>query len=66
VGTACSRCKVEELDVNLWLAVIPQYKREPILEVKGIGEVLPSSVEVQVTAIREHLHLPSSQALFIV
>jgi hypothetical protein len=58
--------KVEDLDVNLWSVVIPQYKREPVFEVKGMSEVLPSLVEVQVTAIEEHLHLPSSQALLIV
>ena len=43
--------KVEDLDVNLRPAVIPQYKREPVLEVEGVGEVLPSLAEVQVTAI---------------
>ena len=48
--------KVEDLDVNLSLAVIPQYKREPILEVEGAGQVLPSPAEVQVTAVREHLY----------
>ena len=34
-------------------AVIPQYKREPILEVEGMGEVLPSLVEIEVTAVGE-------------
>jgi len=31
-----------------------------------VGEVLPSLAEVQVTAIKEHLHLPPSQALLVV
>ena len=47
-------------------AVIPQYKREPILEVEGMGKVLPSPVEVQVTTIGEHLHFPPGQALLVV
>ena len=46
--------------------MIPQYKREPVLEVKGVGKVLPSLEEVQVTVIGEHLHLPPGQALLIV
>ena len=45
---------------------MPQYKREPVLEVEGAGEVLPSPVQVQVTAIGEHLHLPLGQALLVV
>ena len=43
-----------------------QYKREPILEVEGVGEVLSSPVEVQVATIGEHLHLPPDQALLVV
>lgn len=58
--------KVKDLDINLWPAIIPQYKREPILEVKGAGKVLPSSVEVQVVAFWEHLHLSPGQALLVV
>jgi hypothetical protein len=46
--------------------VIPQYKREPILEVEGMGEMLPSSVEVQAITVGEHLHLPPGQALLVV
>ena len=57
---------VEDLDVNLRPAVIPQYKREPILEVEGAREVLPSPAEVQVTTVGEHIHLPLGQALLIV
>ena len=38
----------------------------PVLEDKGVGEVLPSPVEVQVTTIGEHLHLPPGHALLIV
>jgi hypothetical protein len=52
---------VEDLDVNLWPAVIPQYKRVPIMEVEGAGKVTPSPVEVQVATIGdigEHLLLP--------
>jgi hypothetical protein len=51
---------VEDLDINLLLAIISQYKRLPITEVEGAGEVTPSLVEVQVAAVgdvREHLHL---------
>jgi hypothetical protein len=58
--------KVKDLDVNLWPAVILQYKRELVLEVEGTSEVLPSLAEVQVTAIGEHLNLPPSQALLVV
>ena len=36
------------------------------MEVEGVGEVLPSSVELHVTAIEEHLCLPLGQALLIV
>jgi hypothetical protein len=36
------------------------------LEVKGMGKVLPSMVEVQVAAIKEHLHLPLGKAFLIV
>jgi len=39
------------------------------LEIEGMGEVLPSLVEVEVAAIGdigEHHHLPLSQALLIV
>ena len=45
---------------------MPQYKREPVLEVEGMGEVFPSPMEVQVATIREHIHLPPEQALLIV
>ena len=48
---------------------MPQYKREPILEVEGMGGVLPSPMEVQVATIgdvREHVHLPLGQALLVV
>jgi len=58
--------KIEHLDVNQWPAVIPQYKREPVLVVEGVGEVLPSPVDVQVTTIGEHFHLPLGQALLII
>jgi hypothetical protein len=39
------------------------------VEVEGAGKVTPSPVEVQVASIdniKEHLHLPSSQALLVV
>ena len=52
---------VEDLDVNLGLAIMPQYKRVPIVEAEGASEVTPSPMEVQVAAvgvIGEHLHLP--------
>ena len=42
---------------------MPQYKREPVLEVEGVGKVLPSLMEVQVAIIKEHVHLPLGQAL---
>ena len=48
------------------MTVILQYKREPILEVEGAGEVLSSPVEVQVIVVGEHLPLPLGQALLIV
>jgi hypothetical protein len=60
---------VEDLDVNLWPAVILQYKRVPIVEVEGAGEVTPSPMEVQVATVDdvgEHLHLPLGQALLVI
>jgi hypothetical protein len=35
------------------------------LEVEGVGEVLLSLAEVQVTTIGEHLHLPLGEALLV-
>ena len=41
---------VKDLDVNLSLAIIPQYKRVPIAEVEGVGEVTPSPTDIQVAS----------------